>query len=239
MQSHQVLPLAQLGVQLFGRVFPTDSTIFEYALTVSNGRGPMDTIKDLDENKALGLKLKFIYEGDNLNTALGAYGYWGDYTDIKRVIASLTPTFVVDRPITESYTETILTLDLLIQFFGVRLQGEFVRKLVEFEKRAPRVQARGPGFQPNYIAQMGYGLLGYTLPLDKWIGDVTITPFVNIDVSQYDDTVAGYNSRSYGGGFNVRPADFLVLKLDVTYQTSTDGDYLDAWFVMGQVAVSF
>ncbi len=104
------------------RFAPNEMLFFDYALTVSNGRGPMDTIYDLDDNKGLGLRLKMTYEGSDVLASLGGYGYYGDYTDLKKVIESLTPQFRVRQEITESYSEIVGALDLLIEFYGTPIR---------------------------------------------------------------------------------------------------------------------
>ena len=166
MQYSQIVPLHQLGLQLFGRAWPADRFYLDYAITLSNGRGPIDTVQDLDENKAVGLRLRGVAEGDNVTFALGGYGYFGKYTDIKRVVTSFTP-FAVVQETTESYAEFIGALDLLLEFYGVRLQSEYIRKLVRYDERPPRSATSGAsGYRPNYIHQSVYGLLAWTLPLE-------------------------------------------------------------------------
>jgi hypothetical protein len=114
-----------------GRVFPSDRTLFDYAFTVSNGRGPIEEVYDLDNNKGLGLRLRLGYDGSKFDFEIGTYGYMGKYTD-KKVTWNIMGFAEVD---TESYDEYTGTASLLIKFYGVRLQSEFVRSLIKYDTR--------------------------------------------------------------------------------------------------------
>lgn len=41
---------------------------------------------------------------------------------------------------------------------------------------------------PSFIGWGSYGLLSYELPLDKWLGDMRLIPFVLYEYNSYDDT---------------------------------------------------
>lgn len=98
LQTRESVPLSQMGVQVFGRFYPGPDLFFDYAFTVSNGRGPIDTIMDLDENKGLGLRLRLSYEGKNLTVSAGAYGYMGEYTDSqKEIFVQVDPNLHLDE----------------------------------------------------------------------------------------------------------------------------------------------
>ena len=84
----EFIPSAQTGVQLFGRFFPYENTYLDYALTASNNRGPAESVYDLSDNKAFGLRLKGSYEGKDLSTSLGGYLYYGTVKDIKVSVLS-------------------------------------------------------------------------------------------------------------------------------------------------------
>ncbi len=240
LQWKELVPSAQLGIELFGRATPSSSIYFDYAFTVSNGRGPMDTVKDLDENKALGLRLKISYEGENFAAGIGGYGYYGDYTDRKKIIATISPDFRVGQEVTESFEEIIGAIDLLIELYGVRLQGEYVRRLRRFDVRPERSQYTGiGGHQPDYITWAAYALLAWELPLSKWLGGKTLTPYFEVDFGQLDDTVSLYKTHTAIMGLNFKPSPFVTLKAEATRLSSVNDTMLDAWYVAGQIAVSF
>ena len=173
MHTRKYIPLAQTGLQLFGRFIPTPGHYIDYAFTLSNGRGPMDTILDWDNDKGLGLRLAYTYEDIDRKITLGAYGYRGDVTDHKQVLVSTEP-FNVDTVKTLRYTEYVGEIDLLVEFANIRFQTEFLRGRINYddELRPIRGASRGIGYQPDYIFQDVYVMLAYTLPLDRYIGQI-------------------------------------------------------------------
>jgi hypothetical protein len=84
MMNHSLVPQSQMGLQAFGSIFPADNLHLKYALTFSNGRGPISTVMDLDENKAFGLRLQAIVSGSKWKITAGGYGYYGKYTNLER-----------------------------------------------------------------------------------------------------------------------------------------------------------
>ncbi|MCP4677427.1 MAG: hypothetical protein GY854_18310 [Deltaproteobacteria bacterium] len=240
MQWARIMPLTQLGLQLFGRAYPTSRLYFDYAFTVSNGRGPMDTVHDLDENKALGLRLRLSYEGKNVGAGLGGYGYYGKYTDIKKVITAIQPAFHVEQEVTAGYDELIGALDLLVEIYGVRLQGEFIRRLIQYSERAERSHLSGMGgYQPNYITIAFYGILAWELPLSKWLGDMKLTPYVEVDYNDRDDSIPDNDSIMILGGLNFKPSPFVTLKAEAGRVNSFHGTRANLTYLAAQMAVSF
>lgn len=239
MSVARVVPQAQLGIAVKGRFFPAARTYFDYGITLSNGRGPMDTVMDLDENKALGLKLKLIYEGKKFRLSAGGYGYMGDYTDIKRYVKSVTPEFSVGQEVTESYSEYIGAFDLLLEAGDFRFQGEYVWRLTQYDIRVPRPQMEGPGYKPDYLAYGGYGMLSYTLPLEHLLGEMKLAPYVSLEFSEQDETIDLFSILISVVGLNFKPSAYVVLKLEGTYLHPTKNDDFRVAFIMAQMAVSF
>ena len=239
MQDQRIMPLSQLGLQLFGRLFPARRTYFDYAFTVSNGRGPISQVVDLDENKGLGLRAKLSWEGNNSLVSFGGYGYLGDYTDTKRTIRSVSPDFRVDETVKESYREYIGSLDLTVKLFGVCFQSEFIRRLALYNERPRRAQEHGIGFQPDYVTMDFYGLIGWELPLQRWLGSMILMPYFEVEHTRLDDSTPDTFSMIYIGGINFRPSPFVTLKAEATRLKSINTDDLDAWFTGIQMAVSF
>jgi hypothetical protein len=223
MQLREMMPLTQTGIKIHGRFFPLSRMFFDYAVTFSNGRGPMDAVYDLDENKGLGLRLKLIYEGKKVETSLGGYGYYGSYTDLeKKVVIPIEDAETIILPeitITEDYDELIGSLDFLIEFFGVRFQAEYVRRHVKYNKLRElgsielmsTPQAPGARHVASFIGQDAYGLLSYDLPLQKW-SDVIITPFAMLEWNENSDTLDYLNVRAMQLGINIKPSAHVTLK---------------------------
>lgn len=234
----EIVPSAQTGLQIFGRFFPARRTYFDYAFTVSNGRGPIESVLDLDDNKGLGLRLKLAYEGDDFKISGGAYGYWGEYTDNKKAIVSFDP-FRVQATRTEAYTEWVISGDLKMEVKGVLFQAECARALYLYDVRPERNIYYGTGPQPDYTKTSVYGLVAYTLPLDEWLGDMTLTPFFQYGASNNDDSLPDQRGLEYRGGLNFKPSRFVVLKAEAVYLDVSGVVGYAAWGLTGQMAVSF
>jgi hypothetical protein len=257
----ELVPRAQTGINLFGRYFFCDELSFDYAFTVSNGRGPIESVVDLDDNKGLGLRLRMTYDNNNLQVALGGYGYYGTYTDSKKVYTLAVgsdgkiapgadmPLMVNDVKLTE-YDEYIITADLSIQLWGVKLQSEYVWRRVEHAiptqpEPIEKLLSGGSVFDStyyaaNYIGQDVYVILSYDLPLQKLIGDVVIAPYIMLEKSNIVDTAPYYNISTYQAGFNIKLTPSVVLKLEGTYSkpnSSILGSHMYRLF--SQLAVAF
>ncbi len=235
-QYRSLVPLAQTGLQLFGRVFPTDRIFLDYALTLSNGRGPMDALVDLDENKGLGLRLKLTYDGKHVTFFTGAYGYTGEYTDKKkRTVVQINPDLTqntdVDDPIsvkqitTEAYREYVITYDISLSLFGLTLQSEAAWRRVDFtvHSQMPPANALFNGaaateilYMPDYLGYDVYVLLYYHLPLpDSW-SPVQITPFVLYERSDTLEVIEPAKVHIVNAGLNVKPSPYVTLKAEVS-----------------------
>ncbi len=259
MQIREIVPASQLGLQVYGRFFPGDSVYLDYAVTVSNGRGPVDTLQDLDENKGLGLKLAGTYQGKNAEISVGGYGYFGRYTDIKKVVhvngiseheglSEDTP-MLVELVETVSYDEYIVSGHLLAKAFGLRLQSEIVYKYVDMHNPPAMQQdnmlfAGGTGletwFSPSHTSLAYYGLLAYELPLGDRLGPLRVTPYFLAEDCVADDSQPLLNMRLIAVGLNLKPSPYVVLKaewvLGVPYSDKFESN-INA--ISAQLAVSF
>jgi hypothetical protein len=260
MQLRRMMPSAQTGLMFAGRFFPRYDLFFEYAVTLSNGRGPMDEVMDLDENKAVGVKLKLSYEGEKITAALGSYGYVGRYSDVERhavlyldeemrVDDSVKRPFLAERVDKANAMEYAVSADALLELYGVRLQSELMWTRTDYDtvpireadfalfKGAP---AGTPLFYASNIGIGYYVLAAWELPLEKWIRPVRITPYVMWEDTKYDDTQPMFNFRTVTGGLNVKPSPFVTLKVEYMHgfpATDMWGDPLR--IVEAQLAVSF
>ncbi len=244
----QIIPVAQTGVQIHGRFYPSSRTFFDYALTMSNGRGPMDEVFDLDDDKALGLRLRLEYEGDHSSVAFGGYGYWGHYTDITKEILPGAEIgeidFVEER--TERFEELGGSLDFVLQIHGVRLQSEYARSLRKYEVRpfrdAPILDSpMGDLYQPDFIQWNVYVLLAWELPLKALLGDMKLTPFGMFEYSVEDDSAPEFDAYMFRFGLNFKPNPHIVLKAVAGYAKAVDSHFLPSgwWNLAGQAAVTF
>ncbi len=242
----EFVPLAQTGLMLHGRVYPHGRLYLNYALTLSNGRGPTEQVYDLEDDKAIGLRLRLEYEGNRFYFAVGGYGYFGHTTDITKTVAIVEEGIDITTEETESYREYTGAADLLIRFFGVRIQAEYVRGYTTYDTRPLRYYEAidltlGPEHQPDFIKQVVYGLLAWDLPLDQWLDEMTLTPFGMIEYSIEDDTDPQFTTLLVRGGLNFRPTPAVVLKAGFRWATSPESGPLDPpfWSVVGQLAVAF
>lgn len=235
------MPKRQVGLEVGGRFFPTARLYWEYAITLSNGRGPMDTVWDLDENKAIGLKLQLGYETPRFSFELGGYGYFGKYTDIKKTLVfgqDVDPDtlFELKTSPVEQYKEYIWSTNLKIVFHDVLLQAEYVRRYVIYLEpslvndydvvvlnRDPLVNKSL--YYPSYIGWDYYVLLGWDLPLRKWLGQVHVIPFVLFEQNESHPTIDIGNIKCLSAGLTVKPMSNMSMKLQVDFVFLPKGYY--------------
>jgi hypothetical protein len=216
-------PRSQTGLEAFGGGL-LGSVEVGYHLTLSNGRGPTDTYRDMDSNKAIGWRLWARRNSLDLGTlTVGVSGYRGKFT-------AANQTFVVDakgdlttglQP-TQQYDELSLAADLKWERGGALFQSEIVMNDRAYTNAAPRPPAfafTGPaGFIPDNRRWGVYGLTGYRfafLGIMPWIG----AEYYNLGQQQSD-------AAAIWGGLNVRPTPRVVLKLQFTrsfFLESLDG----------------
>jgi len=261
MQTRELMPLAQTGFQIFGRFFPAPRVFLDYAVTLSNGRGAMDSVMDLDENKGIGLKLKMSYESRKLTAALGGYGFYGKGTESTfhtHLILDSEGTMSesADEPLTyreeisNQYSELMVSADLLLEFdFGLRLQSEFIFR--RFEVESPRAfysretLFAGASILTDHLFQSsntGHGyyiLVGWELPFAA-LRPVKITPYFMWEDTRGYDTFPYVNFKLITAGLNVKPSPFVTLKLEYLAGLPESDVYGEPMQVIqAQVAVSF
>lgn len=238
MLTRQMFPTAQTGFQIYGRFYPRYDLFFDYSVTLSNGRGPMSEVMDLDENKALGLRLRLSYEGDDVFISAGSYGYVGKYTDALKTThlqmmndenGDLVLDESADQPIAVEVTDTwafreyAVSADLKMEFWGVGLQSEFVWRYTDVtapdhRRLETNLFAGAPAemslYTPSMIGLGAYGLLYWELPLSKWIAPVRLTPYVMYEWNSSDDTTPFTNFQFVLAGLNVKPSPYVTLKAE-------------------------
>ncbi len=201
-----LFPDRQTGLEGYGSFYIKDSQI-GYHLTLSNGRGPIDTYRDLDNNKAIGGRL--FVKNDALlgHMAFGLSTYSGKYTDTTLGFGTSGPTQMV----TLQYKEFALGTDLKWEWQNLLIQGEALMDEVHYLAGRPKnvwsMGGFGTSYQPDIRNWGAYGLIGYRTPL------AGLMPYFAVD--RYSGTPFGYTA--YWGGLNWRPIARVVLKAQYTY----------------------
>ena len=226
-----VVPEAQTGLYLFGHAYPVSKLRLDYGFTLSNGRGPFDEILDLDDNKGLGLRVRLGWDGD-YKLYLGAYLYMGDYTNSKKKLVTLDPVKWGTEK-TECYSEKTAAFDLLFEYKGFRLQGEYL-----IASRVFHDQKRGKHFftqalLPDYYSQGMYVLMAYRLPFNS----VDLRPYLMFDRVDIYDFSDEWIQNVPTVGINWRINPHIVLKIE--YWWVLRGDSLELHGINNQLAVSF
>ncbi|MCP4602245.1 MAG: hypothetical protein GY847_17295 [Proteobacteria bacterium] len=229
------LPEAQTGLYAFGRVFPTDKLLLNYGLTFTNGRGPMDEIYDLDNNKGVGARLRLAWEG-KFRLALGSYLYTGEYTDLNRRIASINP-IGFEKEIKESYREWVGAFDLLFEYAGLRIQSEFLYKSMIYNNQKRSLNEFDPtrlSTMPDHYSTGVYTLIAYRLPIQR----IELMPYFMYDYIEFSNFMRDVAPSIFTGGLNWRVTPFIVWKAEYYYVFSRGGA-TDFQGISTQLAVSF
>jgi hypothetical protein len=217
-----LFPEHQTGVEIYGTWNFGPSQV-GYHLTLSNGRGPIDTYQDLDGNKAIGGRLFFKHDDQGWGTlTVGASGYKGTYTDSHDVSDVSTGALKVTHVVTAQYKELGLAADVKWELGGLLVQSELVMNDVGYPDgmqppAAFPFNGAPPGFAPDHRRLGIYGLAGYRFPF------LGIMPFFggeNYEAGAGSGTPA---SSALWGGLNVRPTARAVLKAQYTHA------WLDKW----------
>jgi hypothetical protein len=207
-----LLPESQTGIEVYG-THHFDPIRLGYHLTLSNGRGPIDTYQDLNNNKAVGWRLFANADTKAGNITLGYSGYAGRYTDRTTQFGFDSEGMVeFTYPVTSDYKELSMGLDLKYEFEGLLVQGEGIFNDVVYDELRPEdtfVPTGPAGWVPDYRRIGVYGLAGYRFPF------LGIMPFAG---AEFYDSGRGQlrSSGAFWGGLNVRPTPRVVLKAQYT-----------------------
>ncbi len=210
-----LLPEAQTGIEVFGQT-GWGKIDAGYHATVSNGRGPIEQVGDLDANKGLGGRLWVTHRARGELT-LGASGYYGHYTDRRLQVVDPAAQELAWR-VWERYRELGLAADVRYVYGGFLAVTELLSQQTVWNDDARPIASNSLGTD-NYTAKAnmvrwgGYGLVGYRFAL------LGLMPFVNL---QY--YAAGFKSAFGGGdtlvsgtvGVNARVVPSVVVKLVFT-----------------------
>jgi hypothetical protein len=208
-----LLPNSQTGFEAFGGGLAGPFEV-GYNLTLSNGRGPTDTYKDMDGNKAVGWRLWARHNSFELGTfTAGFSGYRGQFTAANQTsVIDAEGNFVPTLTPTLQYNELSLAGDVKWERGGALFQSEVVMNDRAYTNGAPRPAAFSfigpPGFVPDNRRYGVYGLAGYRfsfLGIMPWIGG----EYYNLGQQSSD-------AAAIWGGLNVRPTPRVVLKVQLT-----------------------
>jgi hypothetical protein len=226
-----LFPQSQTGVEVYGAA---DVHTFQlgYHLTLSNGRGPVSTIQDLDNNKAVGGRL-FVRDDSPFGTVtLGGSFYRGRYTNSHFDIGAMGPMTVIDA----QYDELSLSADLKWQWDGLLVQGEAIENEAAFVnggRTVSTVPGVPPSFDADYRRWGAYGLAGYRF------GFLGVMPFGTLGYYKEGSPSQIPKVWDYTLGLNVRPTPRVVLKLQWTFAHLYLSPPVDLKIVTFQSAWSF
>lgn len=218
--SDFMFPEHQTGLMAHGKYF-IDSTAIGYAATLSNGRGPFTTTRDLDDNKAIGGRL-YVDTSALGNLTVGVAAYRGRYTaSTKRYRVNTdgpTPVAELYRVADSVYDELSLGADARWLWKGLHLQCEVMSNEAAYDDDArPPVVSFDP--QPTFVADYrrigAYVLAGYRTP---WLG---LMPYAMWEHSTYTNSDLGPPATVWTAGLNARPIPNVVLKAEFSAVTFT------------------
>jgi hypothetical protein len=209
----ELLPERQTGLLLYGSFFASESVTLRYQLGLSNGRGPIQDYADLDENKAVTLRLQLHHHGAG-DLDLGAAAYIGRYTDLDQLIRpNGNGVLGVEEQLLQRYDEASYALDARYVRGGLHLQTEFIMNEKAYADGGRPVRS-ATQFQPDDRRYGGYGLAGYRF---DWLG---IMPYLTGEyfspINTFEPTRAATRDVfwDFGLGINSRPTTNVTLKLE-------------------------
>ena len=220
-----LMPTAQTGFWVHGRAFPLNGVSLDYGVTVSNGRGPLDEIADLDSNKAVGARLRATWQGE-AKVSLGAYYYTGDYTDLKRRVTQIDP-LRAEEVITVAYTEHTIAGDLLVEWGALRFQAEVLYGSVAYHGQRRELDPISQAPLSDHLRNGGYGLLAYRLPFRF----AELRPYLMYDHYDTNNYLSGISAAGnvIAGGINWR----------ITPETVAKAELLKSWVARVSPASTF
>jgi hypothetical protein len=259
MQSNLV-PLWQLGLEAVGTVRLGDDFHMEYALSVANSDGPSSDYRDFNDMKAIGGRLKFIYNPDPFYLRLGGFGYYSHYEAAQEVIvAHVTPAGTLDpaynpslgstTQINEAYDLYIFTLEAEARYRRLRVFAEYARQTVIYTNPFPLdptdailkgVPMALTAYDPSHYGYGGYVMAAYEIPFHTSLADMTLTPYVGYDAVLPSTTVSTYGFVEYRGGLNFKPSPFITVKVEGARVYTTASQLAsNCWSAFTQLAFSF
>lgn len=208
----ELLPERQTGLLLAGSFYASESVTLGYQLGLSNGRGPIADYADMDENKAVTLRLQLRHHGSGV-LDLGAFAYGGRYTSTDESIVTTATQVLVTEQVRQQYDEVAVGVEARYVLGGLHLQSELMLHEHAYTDRG-RPLRFGNEYQPDERRFGGYVLGGYRF---EWLG---LMPYVTADFFSYLNAfeVTRPATRDYvtdyAVGLNSRPTTNVTLKLE-------------------------
>ncbi|MDX2022818.1 MAG: hypothetical protein SF187_21475 [Deltaproteobacteria bacterium] len=160
--GEQLFPERQTGLLAFGGDY-VGPVRLGYHFGVSNGRGPRDSVVDLDKNKAVTARVDLAYGGSIGDVKLGFTFFRGKYTAAGAPKVDFA-TGKSQEMLTTVYDEQSVGADLQYDFKGFVLRSEFLYNERKFQD--PYRPRNDSGlFAPNSSRWGAYGLAGYRIPV--------------------------------------------------------------------------
>ncbi len=204
--GQELFPEFQAGLMLHGHV-PIGERRLGYAAYVSNGRGPFQATRDLDEEKAAGGRLSFEGHG---------FGTWR--IGVSGLIDHITDRDDIDSEGFESVQ--VITLQADERSFAVDLSWDYRRALFRAEAiynervfDGARTRFGDGQLDPDYRRGGGYAQIGYRLPWRQ------VTPYYLFEAYKWGDDPNLDRLTAHSVGINWRPDPELTIKAEYAYAT--------------------
>jgi hypothetical protein len=208
--GENLFPGQQTGLHLYGK-HPFGEYQVGYHATLTNGRGPFQAFRDLDNNKAVGGRLEL--ETPWLDgVQLGISAYKGRYTDRPADVVAVdaSGTLINTTPLGISYDEVAWGADALLHLGGLHVQTEVIVNDRNYREGA-REATRGGFFNDGrYFG--AYVLAGYRL--DRWW---QVMPYAVVELDRLrSGPDLGHEPSILKEivGLNFRPDPSVVLKVE-------------------------
>lgn len=207
-----LFPERQTGLQATG-TFGFDTWTLRYAVTLSNGRGSFDGIRDLDGNKALGGRAAFEWTGYG-QLSVGVSSYYGTHTAGERTVGTVDdPTRELpgfDLVISEQHKELSIAADVRYSLKGFLVQGELTTQQIAYEDGGRTAAVALPGQEADHINWGWYALCGYRTSF------VGLMPYVMFEMIEFGAPQLIDSGSTVSLGVNARPDPAITLKLQYT-----------------------
>lgn len=209
--GENLFPERQTGIEAHG-AFLSGSTTLGYHLSVSNGKGPVDSYMDLDNNSALGGRL-FLRNTSVGTLQVGASVFTGKYTDRSKSYApkaGVTPTQLeIHDPIAVQYNELSFGADVRWEYEGLVAQAEGIINQRNYVDPYRRID--GGGIVADELNIGGYALVGYRTP---WLG---IMPYTMAEYYNFAVNTLLPPAITSTTGLNIQAQPSVVFKLQYQY----------------------
>ena len=149
--GEELFPQRQTGIEAYG-TWTEGTTQLGYHLTLSNGRGPIDTYQDLDGNRAIGGRLFWRQDLPLGTLTLGVSGYKGTYTEAHNEVRVVDGDLGIHHPIDAQYRELSIATDLKWEWLGLLLQGEVIVNSVAYSQGNRPLSTSTVRWPPVYVA---------------------------------------------------------------------------------------